>query len=440
MWSYGATIFMVGAGIILLPFILHRMPAETVGIWNIFQTITTLVLLLDLGFRSSFARTISYIFSGVRTLDRNGVRQVAENATVDYSLLKGTITVMRRFYGSIALIVLVLLSTVGTAYFYHILQKYNGDHTDAIVAWILLIGIRSFDLYTFFYDALLTGKGYIRRTQQITMVGQIIYLLLAIGLIYSGFGLSAIIGAQVISTIVRRILAYRVFFTPEIRKQIEQAVSIDTADILRAIYPNAIKVGLTNIGAFMASQSAILMGSAWLSLSEVAYYGITMQVMAILARCASVTYQTYIPKIAQARAEKNVSNLARYFQIGTFSLIGIYIIGGALWMLLGNWALGIIHSETQFVGNAMLTIMLTASLLEQNHAMAAGFIMADNKIPFFIPSLLSGAATILLLWLFLGPLHWGIWGMILAPAIAQLCYQNWKWPSMVIKELFIDNK
>ena len=31
----------------------------------------------------------------------------------------------------------------------------------------------------------------------------------------------------------------------------------------------------------------------------------------------------------------------------------------------------------------------------------------------------------------------GIWAMILAPGIAQIVYQNWKWPSMVIKDLQI---
>ena len=66
-----------------------------------------------------------------------------------------------------------------------------------------------------------------------------------------------------------------------------------------------------------------------------------------------------------------------------------------------------------------------------------GFISADNRIPFFIPSLLSGVGTILLLWLFLSVINLGIWGMVLAPGIAQLVYQNWKWPTMVIKELNI---
>ena len=81
-------------------------------------------------------------------------------------------------------------------------------------------------------------------------------------------------------------------------------------------------------------------------------------------------------------------------------------------------------------------LALVVGFLESNHALSAGFIMADNRIPFFIPSLVSGAATFALLWIFLGPCHLGLWALILAPGVAQLAYQNWKWPSVVIKELW----
>ena len=184
------------------------------------------------------------------------------------------------------------------------------------------------------------------------------------------------------------------------------------------------------------NKSAILIGSAFLTLEEVACYGITMQVMDILARCATVFYQSYLPKLAQCRAENNIAGLRQYYLLCIGSLVAVYIVGGALWILLGNWALDLIGSQTYFVPTTMLLTMLVISTLEHNHAVSAGFIMADNKIPFFIPSLLSGAATIVLLWIFLGPMHLGIMGMILAPGVAQLVYQNWKWPSVVIKELW----
>ena len=436
IWSYAGTAFMIGAGVILLPFILHKMPQETVGIWNIFQTITALVLLLDFGFRPTFARNISYIFSGVKSLQRDGVAHTTSEASVDYSLLKGTLLAMKRFYRWMALAVFALLATAGTAYFYYILQKYSGDRQDALIAWILLIAINCYNLYTFYYEALLTGKGYVTRAQQINMLGQAVYLALAIGLIYAGFGLTAIVASQLISTVIRRILTYRVFFTPELKANIESVEPQEPKEILSAISPNAVKIGLTQLGGFMVNKSAILIGSAFLTLEQVACYGITIQVMDILARCATVFYQSYLPKLAQCRAENDLNGLKRYYILCTGSLLAVYAVGSVAWIFLGNWALDLIQSQTHFVPTAMLMVMLLISTLEHNHAVSAGFIMADNKIPFFIPSLVSGAATVVLLWVFLSPLHMGIWGLILAPGIAQLAYQNWKWPSVVIKELW----
>ena len=427
---------MIGAGVLLLPFILHKMPQETVGIWNIFQTITALVLLLDFGFRPTFARNISYIFSGVKMLQRDGVLHTDADATVDYGLLKGTLTAMRRFYRWMAIVVFAVLATAGTAYFYYILQKYSGDHRDAMIAWVLLIAINCYNLYTFYYDALLTGKGYVTRAQQINMLGQTVYVGLAIGLIYAGLGLTAIVASQLVSTVIRRVLTYRVFFTPALTAQLTTAEAKEPKEILTAITPNAVKIGLTQLGGFLVNKSAILIGSVFLTLEQVGCYGITLLVMDILARCATVPYQSYMPKLAQCRAENDLNGLRRYYLICTGSLLLVYLLGGITWIFLGDWALGLIHSQTHFVPTLMLCAMLLISTLEQNHALSAGFIMADNKIPFFIPSLVSGAATVLLLWLFLSPLQMGIWGLILAPGIAQLAYQNWKWPSVVIKELW----
>ena len=435
IWSYIGTAFMIGAGVLLLPFILNKMPDETVGVWNIFQTITALVLLLDFGFRPTFARNISYIFTGVKTLQKNGVVHAESNANVDYGLLKGSLAAMRRFYQWIALAVFGLLLTAGTVYFYYILQKYSGNRTDALIAWLLLIAINCYNLYTFYYDALLTGKGYVKQSQQINMLGQVVYIGLAIGLIYAGFGLTAIVGSQFVSTIIRRYLTYKVFFTAQLKEKLACVEAQEPKNILQAITPNAIKIGLTNLGGFCVNKSAILIGSAFLSLEQIACYGITIQVMDILARCASVFYQSYTPKLAQCRAENNLPQLKRYYLLCTGSLWAVFIIGGLAWIFLGEWALAFMNSQTHFVPIGMLCVMLLISALEHNHAVSAGFIMADNKIPFFIPSLLSGGATVILLFVFLYIFDLGIWGLILAPGLAQLAYQNWKWPSVVIREL-----
>ena len=437
IWSYVATIFRVGAGIILWPFILSQMSAETVGIWNVMITIMGFVALLDFGFQPSFARNISYIFSGVTKLQKVGIQTAVSDGNINFSLLKGTLNAMRKFYRWMALGVFVILGIAGTAYFYYILQKYSGDRTDAMIAWILLIAINSYNVYTLYYNALLLGKGYIRRERQIMILSQCVYLSLAIVLIYAGYGLTAIVSSQAVSIILQRILSYRVFFTKELKQQLLHTEADETKDILRAISPNAVKVGLTQLGGFCVTKSALLIGSAFLTLEETACYGITLHIIDILARCSTVYYQSITPKIAQSRANKDVIKLKHYFVCSIGILVATFLLGGAAIAFLGNWGLNMIGSETKFLPTVMLCVMLLVYLLETNHSIAAGFISADNRIPFFIPSLLSGLGTVVLLWLFLSIFKWGVWGMILSQGIAQLVYQNWKWPSMVIKELNI---
>ena len=115
--------------------------------------------------------------------------------------------------------------------------------------------------------------------------------------------------------------------------------------------------------------------------------------------------------------------------------MGVMAVGGTAWLLLGNRLLELIHSDTMFIPTEMLLLYLLFQILEKNHSIAAGFIQADNRIPFFIPSLVSGGVTLLLIWLLLDIFDMGLWGIILAPGIVQLCYQNWKWPWTLYKEL-----
>ena len=439
VWSYAATFFTVGAGVILLPFMLHKLPAETIAIWTIFQTVSMLVMMLDFGFRPSFSRNVSYIFSGVRHLHKEGIEAVEsreQSVNVDYSLLKGTLHAMRLFYRWMSLVAFVILISIGSFYIYFLLGKYTGSHTDIWVAWFVLVSINCYNLYTLYYDALLTGKGFIRRSQQINIIGHIIYLGLAIALIYSGLGLTAIVTSQFISIVIRRIFSYRVFFTSEMTEHLRKAEAQPPMPILRAIYPNAVKSGLTSIGGFMVNKSAMFIGSLFLPLPLTASYGITLQVMDVLSRCGVVVYTTTLPKLAQHRVHRNYSELRRLYSYSIWSLLAVFIIGGIGLLTLGNPFLLWLNSETTLLPASMICAMLAFFLLEYNHVIAAGIIMADNRIPFFIPSLLSGLATIVLMLIFVAGFHWSLWGMILAPGIAQLAYQNWRWPMMVIKELY----
>ena len=89
-WNFAATFLKIASAAVLLPFILKMMPAEMVGIWTIFITITAFSSLLDFGFAPSFTRNITYVFSGVKELKKNGFETIGDqDKAIDYGLLKG---------------------------------------------------------------------------------------------------------------------------------------------------------------------------------------------------------------------------------------------------------------------------------------------------------------------------------------------------------------
>ena len=138
VWTMLATFFKIGVGVLLFPIILKMLPAETVGVWTIFVTITQLTFIFDFGFNTSFARNVSYVFSGVSSLKRDGYEQVESSCVnkIDYSLLGGTIRAMRYFYSKMAIVLFLLFAILGTFYIYTLMQAYRGNVVEVYVACI----------------------------------------------------------------------------------------------------------------------------------------------------------------------------------------------------------------------------------------------------------------------------------------------------------------
>jgi O-antigen/teichoic acid export membrane protein len=439
-WNYGATFLKIASGTLLLPFILRMMPAEMIGIWAVFMTITAFTILLDFGFSSSFTRNVTYIFSGVKSLKIQGFETVlGERQNIDYGLLKGVIIAMRWFYLRIAISLFVFLVTFGTWYVYTLLQNYKGDPKEVYVAWIVLCLINTYNLYSLYYDSLLQGKGLIKRSKQIVIIGQTVYLGIAAILTLAGFGLIAIVAAQASSVIIIRLMSYYSFFTHDLQQKLNEVVSRHKKEILKAITPNALKIGVTSLGGFMALRSAIIIGSFYLPLEEIASYGITMQLIGVIAGLAGIYTATYQPKIAQLRVENNNAAIKELYLKGQVVLLFTFFSGGMVLLFFGDWGLNLIGSQTKLIPTTLIFIAIVASLLENNHAIAGGILLTKNEVPFFKAAILSGGVTVLLLLLLFYFTNMGLWGMIIAPAIAQGMYQNWKWPLVVFKELGIAN-
>lgn len=437
IWNYLATLLQMGSSILLFPLILRIFPSETVGVWSVFMMITSLIGLLEFGFTPSFTRNITYIFSGVQQLIKSGINIHGMESTINFPLLKNTIKAMKWFYSRVALVAVVILLTAGSWYLKTILNNgYQGNHTEIMVAWVFYTLILTYNIYTLYYDSLLIGVGKQVISKKIMILSQLLYLTVATLLMLAGVGILSIIAGQAVMIITKRILSYKAFFTKELSKEIKESVDIHSPmDIIKVLAPNSIKIGLTGIGSFLVMQSSIIIGSLFLSLEELATFGITAQVVNVISSLSMVYYNAYIPKIAYLRVLKENKNILAIYYKSIVLMLITFLLSGIIITLTGNEILIWIKAKTLLVNSPMLVVMLVIAFLERNHATAGGFILLKNEVPFFKASLISGATTFILLFIFVRYLDAGLWGMILAPGIAQIAYQNWKWPYVLIKEL-----
>ncbi|AEF86392.1 putative membrane protein [Treponema primitia ZAS-2] len=438
LWNYAATFLQIAAQLILFPFILRILPQETIAIWTIFSTIIILINLLDFGFNPSFTRNVAYVFSGVKALKTNGfsVVDTGQTTDVDYKLLKDLITVMRLFYSCVSVILFFILTTIGTYYIYTVLKTYIGNQTEVYIAWFILCCINAYSFFTLYYDSLLQGRGLIKRSKQIGIIGQSSYLIVAIILILSGFGLIAIVSAQAVSIIIRRVLSYNSFYTADIRLNLHNIVNQTQRGILKAIYPNAIKIGINSIGGFLINRSPVVIGSLYLSLDFIASYGITTQIIGVISSLASVYFSTYLVQIMHYRVQNNMDEIKHIYFKSCLLFLIMYIFGGLVLIFLGNFMLDIIiKSKTPLLSQRFIIILLISGLLEANTSIAGNILLTKNEVPFFKAGLISGICILILLLALFKYTNLGVWSIIFAPCVVQCCYSYWKWPLKAYREL-----
>lgn len=436
IWNYLATFFKIASAVLLFPFILNKLPSETVGIWNVFITITSLAAILDFGFSSTFSRNISYVFTGVKELKVKGYEKVVDNNShIDYSLLRALIETMKWFYLRVALLLLIIFSLIGTYYVSNLLKNFSGDVSEIYISWIIVCLLSTYNLYTLYYDSLLIGKGLIKRSKQITILGHISYLITAIILIQLGFGLIAIVSSQAISIFIIRWLSYRTFFTKKLLKNILKANTRSKKEILNVVSPNAIKIGLTSLGGFMVNKSSIIIGSLYLTLEQIASYGITIQLIGLMSSLATIYLTTFQPKIARLRVLNDNDSIKSIYVKGQFFIILTYILGGTVICCFSSWALEFIGSKTNLIEVKFIFLAIIVAFLETIHSSAGTILLSKNEVPFFKASILSGLFTVIMLIVLFVNLELGILTLIIAPGFTQAIYQNWKWPLEVIKDL-----
>lgn len=436
IWSYVAQFFNIGSGLITLPLILHMLSSAEIGMNYLMITISTMVGLLDFGFAPQFARNITYVFAGAHELRKEGVAEAQD--VIDYELLANMIGVAKRVYTILALVTLILMVSVGTWYIYYVTDGFTNVH-NSLYIWLLYSLSVFFNIYYVYYSSLLMGRGMVMEAKKAMIAQKMSYLVLTFTLLLSGLGLLGVVIANIISPFVGRYLSYRYFYNHEMRENLS-SVAKDVkkqTQLFKTIWYNSKKLGLVFLGSYAINKLGMFFAGLYLSLEEVASYGLMIQLVSIISSTAITVNTAIQPQLAALRAEGEKQMLITRFAFTMNNFYILYFVGTAFLFFYGPWILSLIGSNALLPSGIIMFLYFIVVLLEYNHSAFATFIVTSNNIPFVESSLLSGGAICLFSFLSLQFTNLGILGLVIVQGICQATYSNWKWPYVVCKEFHI---
>ncbi|NCB71780.1 MAG: hypothetical protein EOM45_08310 [Clostridia bacterium] len=435
LWNYAASFMRLASAMIILPLILRLLPDQEVGLWNVMIGLNAMIYLLDFGFFQTFSRSVTYIFSGARELKGEGLGTASEDGNIDYSLLKGALSAMRVYYAGVAIFLLILLFTGGYFYIEKLLEGYSGDAENARLAWYLYGILLSYQFYTYYYDALLVGRGMIKRSRQIIVFSQCTHIILASTMLIMGFGIISMVCGQTLATILNRMLSRRAFYDKATKSEISKSKPTSWTVILKTLWKTAYKSGLANLSLVFTNKMLTLIGGLFIPLAVLGSYGITKQLADLTYTLSLIWFMTFLPKLTQNRLLGRESEVKRIYIKAQYIAIGVFAALSVAVVTLGPWALRIIKSNTPLLGSDLLVILFAASLFEAFTFLSTSVLVSKNTVPHYKAQMVTAVATILILLTVLNYTKAGVIALIVVPFSVQLIYQHWKWTCVVIRDL-----
>ncbi len=433
LWNYGASFMRVASALIILPLILKMLSPEDYGLWSIMLSIKAITELLDFGFSPTFSRAVTYVYSGAKSIKSEGFDPVEPGGEINYSLLGGLIKAVKRFYGSVALILFIFLASAGVFYLEHILEGYGGDSSMARVSWYLYGVLLCYQFYTYYYDSMLVGRGMIMRARQIVVLSQSLHIIVASVMLTLGYGIISMVSGQILSVTINRILAYKAFYDTETKCSLKLNTPVAWNKILKNLWNTAYKSGLTGLSWIISNRMLAVFAGLYIPLSLVGDYGLSKQIAEITYTLSVVWFVTFYPKITQHKITGNIFQLKRmYFKsIYVGLIVFLFCIAGTL--LLGDTLLNFIGSRTRLVDSWLIVALLVSALLDGLTYISTSVLLAGNEVPHYKAQLLTAMATVSLLFIFMHFTEYGLIAIVLVPLVCNLVYNHWRWTTVVIK-------
>ncbi len=441
IWSYAGTILSMAANLLMLPFIIYYLDADMLGLWYIYVSIGAIATLFDCGFSVTFARNITYCWSGATKLKKENV-EFANNSEPDYRLMKNVIDTCKTIYFILSSCALLFLLVVGTGYIRYVSRDIPG--LTHYYAWIVYAIAIFLNLYYGYYTSFLIGVGAVGQANKNTVIARTAQILCTLLTLFLGFGIIGVCAAYLVYGTSLRVLGkwkfYRYKGIGESLSKIQEKTPWDEkVRLFKTVWHNAWRDGVISITEYLSNQITTVICSLFLTLTETGVYSLGVQLATAIGVISGTLYNTYQPALQEAYVNQNHDKLRRTMSVIVTSLCYLFIIGTTLTETIGLPLLRIIKPEQIVSGGILLGLCVYQFMLKFRNCYTSYF-SCTNRIPYMNSFVASAISCVTLSFIFMGPLNLGVPGLIAAQIVSQLVFNIWYWPSKANKELEITLK
>jgi hypothetical protein len=419
----------IGTPFFVVPLVLAFYSAEEQTFYFWIGILSSFVMVADAGVSSVVMRATSYFVAGAETIPRNREEFDAAVETKDlqpnYPKIVELFHTTRWIYIILTGFLLVLLSTAGVAAVWNLMEK-TGHRPDMWLAYAFLVVYFSIFMMNIRWTSFLRGLDFVAveaKLSTITTACRILLWIVILTLKLQPVALTiALVGEGIATHIYLRIFIKRWFRNNHVDVKENSNFS---KPIFMTLWPAAWRMGGIQLGNFMVERGNNILILQIQDSAMMANFTFTTWILKTIFSFSLTPVYSRLPFLYKLAAEKNFNELRKSAAGYIFLGLSLIVLGYSALGAFGNPLLVALDSDRRIIFPLILfAVMALTETLDLHASFHAGVYTSTNHIPFFWPSIISGA-IIFFTGLFYSLPVYGLVGIILTRFIVQLLFNNW---------------
>lgn len=410
----------IGSNFVVLRYLVRYLPSEEAGIWVLFLTMSSYLVVFDLGISPTIGREISF------AIGNSGACEDERRSRIRDLIATGSKTLKY-----LALVLAIVCGVAGYFYLGTIVNFHTSLGHQTMLSWVVFVLAIAASVSGEIWLSALYGAGYVVTERLLRSAGYVFWVILSVVVLRSGGGLIGLSLAWFYAFAIRLVARQLLLRS---RRELRQRGSFN-AELARSLAGKSLKYAGTAIGGTLILYTDNIVIASVLGTSYVPnYYAVARLVSACLAVALLISTASS-PFISAAFADGKMEEVRRITMRNVRVALVLMAAGASFLAFFGKQLIQIWIGKDNFVGFGVLLVMLCAMTLEAHHVSLATATMACDKIPFFVPALLAGAVNVCLSF----PLahRYGLIGVALGTLLAQILTNNWFVPMYSLRHLRI---